>query len=362
MSAERLSLEPHSPQNASWALPESFRKAVEDMKPDGLDWSRIEAAMDVLRGEKEAVTPKPPEPEPTEEQKYQRDMYRSGKLTPYQKDRPWLGLQAAKDAWNSPELQGETSRLMAADMALRGGADKEYNQLGDWSHRKERIGAMVKNMGPNILFDIVSSLPYNFGRKLLDKIIDVNLEKAKALPESDNNKKALIKKYELQHNAVKAVDRLGEVYNDKDITARGDRLMREKTGEQGWFTGEASDKLNDLLTSAFKEYIEDFVNGPTIESAFRIIYQVPIIGALVEQGWTRWTNFQSKDQFHKGRLKAVYVSIGMFIGLMRKVDEKKQRWTPSALIVDGVWNGLSWLNKRIRGVPPSVPSMASPEA
>ena len=99
----------------------SFEKTLAAFaaKSPNMDARRVDAAVAVLKGEKEAVTPKPPEPEPTESQKFWRDIYRTGKLSPYQKDRPGINLKAAKDAWENPQLQGVDSKIMAVDLASK---------------------------------------------------------------------------------------------------------------------------------------------------------------------------------------------------------------------------------------------------
>ena len=271
-------------------------------------------------------------------QDFYKDMYQTGKRSPYQKDRPGIDLKKEGEAWKDPATQGETSRIMAVDIALRGGADKEYNQLGDMGHRAQRMAVMVENMLPNIALDILTSIPANLADKAVTDVLKGKIEVAKKLGDSLDNKK-LVDRLNFQLGSFKAFARLFSVMNDKNVTAFGDTLMKWRTGEkQGWFTGESSDKLNDLVTAGYPERIEDFVNGPTIESAFRILYQIPVLGALIEQLWTRWTLFQSKSAYHKGNLKGAYAAAGMFIGILRKVDEKDMK-TPSWWITNKLWEG-----------------------
>lgn len=344
MNAERPTFEAKRPARPSVVISESFFEVLKAEKPDGLNWDRMEGAIAVLKGEKEAVTPKPPEPEPTESQKFFRDMYRTGKLSPYQKERPGISLKAAKDAWENPQSQGVDSKIMAVDLALRGGADKEYNQLGGLEQRAKRMGTMALNTVPAIAMDIVTSIPPNLLQTAFEVHFKDKLKVARADLDKDKNnleKQKLVNKLVPMSSILSTAGKIGEVMNDKNVTAAGDWWMKKLTGEKtGWFTGESSDKLNDLLTYGFGDKIEDFVNGPTIESVFRVIYEVPVVGALVEQVWTRWTLFQSKTQFHKGNLKGVYAGIGLGIGIWRDTDTKRkeENKTPSWWITEKIWN------------------------
>lgn len=389
MNVERPTFEAKPAIEPPLVLSEAFVERLKFEKPDGLNWDRIDAAVAVLKGEKDAVKPKAPEPEPTEQQKFWRDMYRSGELTPYQRNRPGISWEAMKMAWSDPQSQGETSRWMALDMALRGGADKSYNQLGDVKRRAIRSAVMVGNMVPNMAADILMSIPPNLLEKGFEEHLKQPLKDAKekgssevveaqeiarkkAVEElkSEDDIKAILKQIKPTPETQKVIDdltsnvatirmlgRIGEVMNDKNVTAIGNTVQRRLTGEKGWFTGEASDKLNDLLTAGYRDVAEDFLNGPTIESGFRILYQVPVVGALVEQGWTRWTNFQSSNEYAKGNLKAIYTGVGMFIGILRHVDDKGHH-TPSWAITDSIWNHWPWLRKTVVGkdVPPTVAS------
>lgn len=356
----------------SVVIPASFFEALKRERPDGINWDRAELAVAVLKGEKDAVTPKPPEPEPTESQKFWRDMYRTGKLTPYQKERQWLGWSAAFEAWKNPQAHGTDSKVLAMDMVLRGGADKEYNQLGNIKRRATRAAVMVGNMVPNIAADILTSIPPNLFEKGFTEFLKKDLKeaqdkgKAEATDASKANKpevpspetKAIIDTLTRQVSGVRFAGRVGAVMNDKNITAIGNTIQRRLTGEKGWFTGEASDKLNDLLTAGYSDWAEDFINGPTLESAFRIWYQVPLIGALIEQGWTRWTNFQSTNEYSKGNLKALYTAIGLAIGILRDVDNKPNH-TPSWKITNKIWDSWSWIRRVILGSNQTGPAKAA---
>lgn len=308
-------------------IPESFFEALKRERPDGLNWDRVDAAVSVLKGEKEAVMPKSPEPEPTESQKFWRDMYRTGKLYPYQKDRPGVNLSAVAEAWKNPQSQGVDSKIMAVDLALRGGADKEYNQLGDIEKRATRMGVMALNTIPAIGMDIVTSIPSNLGKRYIEHVLDVksNIEGA------TDEQKEKIKK---QKASLIGLNKMFEVMNDKNVTATGDWWVRKLTGEKDGWTGESDDKLADLITSAAKDKYEDFINGPTIESIMHIVYEIPIVGAMWEQGWTRLSVFQSDGPFHKGNMKGIFMGVGYLIGALRGKGEGK---SPSQSLADSIW-------------------------
>lgn len=337
MSAERPSFQPQKPAEPPLVLPESFLEAIKRERPDNINWDRIDEAVAILK--------KPPEPEPTEKQKFWRDMYRSGKLTPYQKDRPWLGWQAAKDAWNNPELQGESSRIMALDMAIRGGADKPYNQLGSMPHRIERMGVMVWNLVPFTAFDILTSIPGNLfleGAKRY-KSRHAKLLSATNTVQSEKERTALIA------GLLDGSRRGLEIANDKFTTALGDWYVKWLTGDKGAWTREPSDKTGDFLDGAVGMYVEDAVNGPVVESVMRFIYEIPVVGALIEQGWTRLAAWQESSPFTKATGKAVFGGLGIMIGTIIQLKESdkeiqmgaayKKPTSPSKMIAQATWSG-----------------------
>ena len=306
------------------AVPESLRNVFDDLKPEGFEWDRIEAAMDVLKGEKVAVSPKPPEPEPTESQKFFRDMYRSGQLTPYQKDRPGIELKKIKEAWTHPETQGQTSRIMAVDLAIRGGADKAYNQLGPVGHRAKRMAVMAGTIVPNFFFDVATSIPSAF-----------LIEFAKLKGNKDS--KTL-------QTGLSGLTKVIEVANDKAVTALNDMAVQKLTGEKGGWTHEGPDKLADTLQTALDDRFKDAVNGPVLESASRMLFQLPVIGAVIEQGWTRVSLLQERSPLHKGLAKAIYMGVGVAWGVWREVKntDKNPKVSPSAQISRWLWRQTAW--------------------
>lgn len=331
MSAERPNFVPQQPAEQPLVFPESFLEALKRERPDNFNWDRIEAAMDVLKGNKIAVAPTPPEPEPTESQKFWRDMYRSGNLTPYQKERQKVTVGQAigmvKDAFTDPNLHGFEERVLTADLAIRGGSDKEYNQLGDIKHRVKRMGVMVGNTVPFTAFDIVTSIPSSF----ITEGLDIWLDKQKKA----SNGKA--KKF--VEGTWLGVKKVIDVQNDKDVTALGDMMVAKLTGEKGAWTHEAADKSADLVQTGWDEYLRDSINGPTIESIMRFLFQIPIAGAVIEQKWTRLSLWQEQSQLFKGMAKSFYMGIGTAIGVWRDVKsvKKEERKAPSARIARGAW-------------------------
>lgn len=356
MSPEQPHLEAKQSIRTSVVIPESFVEALKAEQPDALNLDRIDGAIAVLKGEKDAVTPKPPDPEPTESQKFFREMYQTGDKSPYKVKRGPVKFDAFKEVFSNPTSKTFGEHIMAIDKDFRGGVE-----IGDMKIRGMRAVVMVGNMAPNIAFDIVSSIPPNLFEKGFEEHLKVDMKTAKdkakaeiaqtAIADKEGKvtpeTQALIDGLTTKVASVRMIGRIGEVMNDKNVTALGNTIMRQLTGEKGWFTGEASDKLNDLLTAGFRDVAEDFLNGPTIESAFRILYQIPVVGALIEQGWTRWTNFQSASEYSKGNLKALYTGIGLFIGVMRDVDGKGHN-TPSWWITDRVWGGGAKILRALR--------------
>lgn len=323
-------------------IPESFFEALKRERPDGINWDRVDLAVAVLKGEKDAVTPKPSEPEPTESQKFWRDMYRTGKLSPYQgNNRPKASLKDGIEAWKNPQTQGVDSKIMALDLALRGGADKEYNQLGDMSKRATRMAVMVGNMVPFTAFDIVTSIPGNLFLK------GVEIYKTRHNNGKSENKSDQQARLAATSGALDGPRRLFEILNDKMTTALGDLLVRKLTGERGWWIHESSDKTGDFLDGAVGMYYEDAVNGPMIESVMHFLYEIPVAGALVEQGWTRLTAWQESSPFTKAFGKAIFGGLGTMFGTINRLHEQdkkallknnyKEPKSPSVRIADAIW-------------------------
>lgn len=326
-------------------IPESFFEALKRERPDGINWDRADLAVAVLRGEKDAVAPKPPEPEPTESQLFWRDMYRTGKLSPYQKDRPkveWSALVDFGKKYFGHPIEFYTTGgkdIMELDMKLRGGADKEYNQLGDMSKRATRMAVMAGNVVPFMVFDIATGIPSGLLFEYLE-------EKSSGKP------KLTLNQYKVYPDRLKdtllgGAKKIIEVENDKVVTALGDIVVHKLTGEKGAWTHEAADKSADLLGTAAEDRFKDVINGPVLESLSRLLYQIPVAGALIEQGFTRLSLLQEKSQLSKGIAKSFYMGIGLSIYLWRglhiKLKDPNYRFTPqapSAHIAHWIWGKM----------------------
>lgn len=283
--------------------------------------------------------------EPTESQKFWRDAYRTGELSPYQKDRPKINLKAAADAWKDPQSQGVESRIMAVDLALRGGADKDYNQLGDMSKRATRMAVMVGNTVPFMAFDILTSIP---GNLFLE---GVEIYKTRHAASRSGGAAAEQARLAALTGALDGPRRVFEILNDKMTTALGDKLVQTLTGEKGGWIHESSDKTGDFLDGAVGMYYEDSVNGPMVESFMRFMFEIPVAGALIEQGWTKLSAMQEKSPFTKAFGKAIFGGLGTMFGTMNRLKEldKKEMLkddyiepkSPSKKISEAIWKALT---------------------
>lgn len=307
---------------------------VMEQSPTQLRIDRIEDALSVLKGEKEAIAPKSPEPEPTKKQLYWREMYQTGATNPYRKDRKPVQWDAFRDA--SYELIMEPSKfakqitkhIRAIDTDFRGGVD-----IGDAKVRLQRMVAMGANIVPYFVFDVVTSIPSALLSEYVDKWMNVNAH-------LDKETRKTFDAY--LHGAMKIID----VQNDKVVTALGDIMASKRAGEKVYFTHELSDKGADLLQTAMEDYLKDAVNGPVLESINRMLYQIPIGGALWEQLCARITALQEQSQLNKGVAKSFYMGIGTAFGVYREMKawkdmvkrkEKKPR-SPSSLIAGKIWD------------------------
>ena len=225
----------------------------------------------------ECVPPKTEKTPPTERELFWRNMYQTGELSPYKKNKGPVKFDALRDASYEAitdpfaAMQHLGEHIRAIDTDFRGGVD-----IGDAKTRLMRMAVMAGNMVPFIVFDTVTSIPGN----ILGKVLETNMNKGQIGKDKYNISTATV-------GAIAGFKRAVEVGNDKFTTALADIWVTKLTGEKGAWTHEASDKSGDFLNSAVPEYIEDFVNGPVVESGMRFLYQIPIFGALVEQGWTR---------------------------------------------------------------------------
>ncbi|MCL4200277.1 hypothetical protein KJZ67_02970 [Patescibacteria group bacterium] len=266
-----------------------------------------------------------------EKQAYWRNMYQTGETNPYRKDREPVRWDAFRDA--SYELIMKPSEfakhigkhIRAIDTDFRGGVD-----IGDAKLRLQRVAAMGANLVPYFVFDVVTSIPSALLNEYAKKWIELN---------GDLDKKTLKTVKAFMDGGAKIID----VQNDKIVTAWGDIVASKRTGEKTYFTHEIWDKSADLGQTAMDDYLKDAINGPVLESLNRMLYQIPIGGALWEQLASRITALQEQSALSKGIAKSFYMGIGTAIGVYREVRSKKpnEKFSPSTRISQAIWKVVS---------------------
>lgn len=267
----------------------------------------------------------------SERQAYWRSMYQTDETNPYRKDKQPIQWNAFKHA--SYELMTEpvtfaknlAQHIRAIDIDFRGGVD-----IGDGKLRLQRALAMAGNAVPFFVFDVLTSIPSGLAGEYAKEWIKRN---GHLDAETQKTVNAML------NGAIKIMD----VQNDKVVTALGDILASKRTGEKAYFTHEIWDKAADLGQTAMDDYVKDAINGPVLESVNRILYQVPIAGALWEQLCARITALQEKSALNKGIAKSYYMGIGTAIGVYREVKNKTidEKRAPSTRISQAIWKVLS---------------------
>lgn len=291
----KQTVEPPSLQSkleASSMSPELFREALERERPEGLDWDRIDAAVAVLKGEKEV---KPVEPEPTESQKFWRKMFDNGDQVLYNREKGPIKFDALKLALTEASRDLPTfiknfgSHVHAIDTDFRGGRD-----AGDAKERLQRVGSLLGVLALFTAFDWGTS---------------------KAVDGPFNKIFPLEGKTDTQYLAMRGgLRKIIEVMNDKYASVLGNMLVEHLTGKRG-FIHEVADKGADTITVGIDGW-DDWVNGSSLESAQRIAFQIPIAGALLEQGLTRLSMFQEKSPLHTVTGKMFYMGLGVYLRTM----------------------------------------------
>lgn len=235
----------------------------------------------------------------THEQKQAEKLYQVGEFSPYTKEaRPikWDAFRDASYEWiSSPGafLKNIGTHVRNIDTDFRGGRD-----YGDASERIERVKSYAGIIALFTAFDAVTSLPLNSLRR--------NEKKGEVLTADDHRYNANILAF------IKLVD----VLNDKYATALGNMYVEDKTGKRG-FIHEMSDKGADTIQTGFDK-TNDWVNGATLEGYLRIISQIPVAGALFEQGVTRISGWQEKSSIHTATGKMIYMALGIYLKHMRR--------------------------------------------
>lgn len=295
MNAERPSFE-KQPQ----AIPESVLETFTSELKNSVEWKRIEDAMSVLKGEKEAVLPKAPEPEPTDSQKFWRKMFDVDN-TPYSKEfRPMkkeafeaFTHELTHDFPNA--VRNIAHHIHAIDTDIRG------RDAGGAKERVQRVATMLGVFTLFTAFDAGTSRPV--------QVLQKKYFPKKGDPTSKRNARIDL--------GLKFV----EVLNDKLATAYGDVLVSKLAGKKSFFTTEPTDKLADVGNVAFPKF-EDLVNGPTLEALARILYQYPILGAYFEQFVAGIARVQGRDGVSKGIGKAMFMAWGRYLYARWGVGEK----------------------------------------
>ncbi len=321
MNTERPSFEPRTPQeHPVVGIPESFWEKLKAEKPDALHWDRIDAAMSVLRGESVAVDPSQmhkaaesslgltsQDPEPIKSQKFWRMVFET-ENSPYSKKERKIEWGSAKEAFDEMKhdfpsfIKNYSDHIRAIDVDLRGGRDP-----GEAKERLQRVAALSGIMALWIAFDAGTSYPI---KKVMHKYFPLH---------GDNSHRDA---------SIQFFGKLIEVMNDKLASAWGGDLADHLAGKRVAFPTEPPDKLADVLTVAFPQPFEDYVNGSVLESLFRIIYQVPIYGALFEQGMTRIARLQGKSGQNKGIGKAMYMAFARYLWVRRFGPKEKSSIRP----------------------------------
>lgn len=229
-------------------------------------------------------------------------VFQVGEFTPYQKKE--IKWDALRNAWyasliNPAEFLAHIAEhIRNIDIDLRGGKD-----IGGAKERLERVGALIGVIALFTAFDYATSKPF-------EKMFPLN-------------KGEHISADELRMNArMGALKKIIEVMNDKYATALGNMFVEKLSGKRG-FIHEVADKGADTLQVGFDE-ANDLVNGATLESYMRILFQVPVAGALFEQAITRLAMLQEKSSIHTATGKMLYMALGVYIKFTRAAAGKER--------------------------------------
>lgn len=239
------------------------------------------------------------------DQQYWQKIFQNGEYNLYDRNRKPVQWDAFRDAsyeWVTDPakfIKNFGTHIHNIDTDFRGGKD-----AGGAKERLERVGAMLGVIAAFTAFDYVTSKPFE-GKFPVDKT-DIKL-----LPPDV-----------LRSNATNgAIMKFIDVLNDKYATALGNMLAERLTGKRG-FIHEVADKGADTIQEGFSGS-KDLMNGATLESYIRILSQVPIAGALFEQGVTRLALLQERSSLHTATGKMVYMALGVFTKFRRAAAGKE---------------------------------------
>lgn len=272
------------------------------------------------------------------DQQYWRNMYQTGELSPYKKDRAPVKFDAVRDATYEAitepvkAIKNIGKHIRAIDIDFRGGVD-----IGDTKVRLQRMAIMVGNIVPFLAFDIATSIPSGLIFEYVDPRMKVDAQNIPADGQKFHPER-------VKNSVWSSAKKIIEVQNDKVVTALGDMWVYRLTGEKGAWVHEAADKSADFGQTAAEDYLKDVINGPVLESAARFVFQIPVAGALFEQFWTRLSGLQERSQLNKGIAKSFYMGAGTLIyvlrGLKHQTADNKKR-AISAEISYWLWKQMN---------------------
>lgn len=235
------------------------------------------------------------------EQQHWQKIFQNGDYNLYDRNRKPVQWDAFRDAsyeWVTDPakfIKNFGTHIHNIDTDFRGGKD-----AGGAKERLDRVGAMLGVIAIFTAFDYATSKPFKKWIKMIPT-------------EEPDGRKISLSSDELNFNARNgSILKLIDVMNDKYATALGNMLAEKLTGKRG-FVHEVADKGADTLQTAWPKGLNDMVNGTTLESYMRIIAQVPIAGALFEQGITRLALLQERSSLHTATGKMIYMALGVLI-------------------------------------------------
>lgn len=271
-------------------IPDAFWEKLKKERPDGLNWDRADEAIALLRT--------PPDPEPTESQKFWRQMFET-ENSPYA-DSGSVDLapisRAIHELFTDPKAywKNRKQHVHDIDYGIRGGREIDPVDI-----RLKRMGVLF------VMGSLFAGYDYLTGKYVIDGLFDRIFHK-----NWDNEKS-------YKGAWSQGWRKIVEVLNDKYTSDMANYLGEQLTGVKKPIVHELPDKAADMITFGFSE-IKDKVNGTVLESIMRLTYQIPIFGAITEQIFTRITEFQERSSFHKDTFKAIYSGLGVLIGASRE--------------------------------------------
>lgn len=241
--------------------------------------------------------------------KHWEKVFQVGEHSPYQERT--MQWDAFREAWHeSIERPGDFLKNFGAhvhkvDTELRGGKD-----YGTAKERMERVASYAGMVALFTAFDYATSKPFEKFFKL---------HKGPNLHPED-----------MRYNArMGAIKKIVEVMNDKYATALGNMVVQKLSGKRGYIH-EVADKGADTLQVGWDEF-NDLVNGATLESYMRILFQIPVAGALFEKLVTKVSMWQEKSSLHTATGKMLYMGLGVFIRDNRKAGKMDEEFMANLL-------------------------------